>query len=155
MDCLALWKTHKVWKVLHTSLNSIKLGEGPTLEVKITVMLTHLPLYVILLAWMRLTSERNASRFWYLCLEMFCWNTKIQRGIFSVKVLCFADVKNVRWVYMFQGLHLAWLSPYGCSPDPWGLWSLYNNQAQTFCWQDGETAMTIVKGRIKEWEADH
>lgn len=44
-----------------------------------------LPLYLMLLAWMRLISERNASRFWYLCLEMFCWNSEV--GGVLVKLL--------------------------------------------------------------------
>lgn len=49
---------------------------------------------MILLVWMRLTSERNASRFWYLCLEMFCWTVKrhTQRRISYVWFLCICGI---------------------------------------------------------------
>lgn len=38
----------------------------------IATIVRWLPLYLMLLAWMRLTSDRNTSRFWYLCFEIFC-----------------------------------------------------------------------------------
>lgn len=59
-----------------------------------------------------------------------------QRGTLPVSFLVF---------WMFQRRCHVWLPPCGCSPDPWGLWSLCSNLAQTSCWRDGEMAMTAVR----------
>lgn len=63
-----------------------------------------LPLYLMLLAWMRLTSDRNTSRFWYLCFEMFCGFIKQTKKLSLLSSVNFVILLSVWWM---DSTHLA------------------------------------------------
>lgn len=64
-------------------------------------------MYLILLVWIRLISERKLSRFWYLCLEIFCESMKYKytQIEFLLKFIEFRVFPF--WVHTTYATHLA------------------------------------------------
>lgn len=90
-DCLGLWK--------RTRKTLAPLAFLTVATSKIVKIATPLPLYLILLVWMRLTSDRKVSRFWYLCLEIFCGSIKNTKRVHLCSVLAYSSNKyKLEWL---------------------------------------------------------
>lgn len=130
-DCLHLWKTHKeLWPFIETNCRCHRNSDGNTPTIVLDavgmdqtdIWEEHNSVLVFVFGDVLLKQEINKQEH----LEV------------SDKCLCLI-------LCVSSGLYV-WYSPCGWTPDPWGLQSLYNNQAQTSCWLDGGMAMTTEKG---------